>query len=186
LRRRASDEDGTDTPDAQNLVGVVIYGSAGAWIPFGGGCSNIVLGKAKGILGCSMTWVGGFDIRPGCVRRLQRHRSRPIREVLQMTVADVVLRVVMVLVMLFLAFAYYRVSIDPQESAMTRLLHRLLAKRYVRGLQTDAATQARILADLELCAARLAAEQQQLVGRNLEDAASWTHVSSESRPMPRS
>lgn len=70
-----------------------------------------------------------------------------------MTIADMLLRVFTVGLMLFLAFAYYRVSIDPQESAMTRVMYRILAKRYVRGPQPDATSQARILAIMFLCLA---------------------------------
>jgi preprotein translocase subunit SecG len=72
-----------------------------------------------------------------------------------MMISDVILRVFMIVLMLFLAFAYYRVSIDPQETAMTRVLHRILAKRYVRGPQMGATTQARLLAVMFVCLAIL-------------------------------
>lgn len=73
-----------------------------------------------------------------------------------MTIADVALRVFTVALMFFLGFAYYRVSVNPEESAMTRLLYRVLAKRYVRGPQIDASSQARILAIMFGCLGVLA------------------------------
>lgn len=66
-----------------------------------------------------------------------------------------ILRVVMVVLMLFLAFAYYRVSIDPQGTVMSRALYRVLANRYVRGPQMGATTQARLLAVMFVCLAVL-------------------------------
>jgi len=72
-----------------------------------------------------------------------------------MTILDVLLRVLAVGLMLFLAYAYYRVYVDPLESVMTRVMYRLLAKRYVRGPQLDPRLQARILAILFLCLALL-------------------------------
>lgn len=49
-----------------------------------------------------------------------------------------------------LAWVSYRVSIDPQESAITRLAYRILARRSVRSPWLSATAQARVLAVLFL------------------------------------
>jgi hypothetical protein len=73
-----------------------------------------------------------------------------------MTVSDILLRVLVIGLMLFFAFVYYRASIDPEESLFTRVLYGILAKRYVRGPRLDPKLQARILSIVFICLALLA------------------------------